>query len=229
MHVGHGLDTELTHELDKSTKLEVITEEKDLGVIIDSNLKPSLQYNKAASKAMSVLGMIARHFKRLDKQDFLLLFKTYVRSHLEYCIQVWSPYLAKDIEIPVLERVQRRATKLVGAVRNCSYEERLQHLGLTTLHQRRKRGDLIEVYKMLTGKERIDPGQFFQMGSNGPWTPRTSFTEDVHKRARLEVRRNYFSIRVIKDWNALPQTVVNATTVNTFKNRLDAWMGAFKA
>ena len=83
---------------------------------------------------MSVLGLIARHFKRLDRQDFLLLYKTYVRPHLEYCIQVWSPYLVKDTE--TLERVQRRVTKLVGEIKKWSYEERLQYLGLTSLCQR---------------------------------------------------------------------------------------------
>ena len=135
MHIGHGLDTEYCMTtLGKATKLEIITEEKDLGVIIADNLKPSLQCSKAAAKAMSVSGVIARHLRKLDRQDFLLLYKTYVRPHLEYCIQVWSPYLAKDIE--TLEKVQRRATKLVGGIKKWSYEKRLQYLGLTTLCQR---------------------------------------------------------------------------------------------
>ena len=100
------------------------------GVIISSNLKPSAQCLKAANKAMSVLGMVKRNFRRLDTDSFNVIYKGYIRPHLEFCIQAWSPFLAKD-EV-VLEKVQRRATKLVCGLKNKSYEERLRVLGLTT-------------------------------------------------------------------------------------------------
>jgi len=80
----------------------------DLGIFITDNLKPSVQCTKAAAKAHSILGMVRRNFKRLDCEDFLLIYKTYIRPHLEYCIQSWSPYLQKDISC--LESVQRAAT-----------------------------------------------------------------------------------------------------------------------
>ena len=73
-------------------------------------------------KLNSVLGMVKRHFKVIDKDDFTALHKTYIRPHLEYCIQAWSPHLKKDIEC--LERIQRRATKLVKGLRKKTYEER---------------------------------------------------------------------------------------------------------
>jgi len=59
------------------------------------SLKPSLQCTKAAAKAMQVLGIIRRNFVMNDEEDFRLLFNGYVRPHLEYCVQVWSPYLKK--------------------------------------------------------------------------------------------------------------------------------------
>jgi len=187
MHIGHKLDTAYyMNSSGKVTRLEEIQEERDLGVIIVNNLKPSQQCSKAASKAMSVLGMINRHFRRLDRQDFLILYKTYVRPHLEYCIQAWSPYLVRDIQ--VLEKVQRRATKLVGGIKNRTYEERLLHLGLTTLQQRRERGDMIEVYKMLTGKERVDCGQFFELALTDHGLRGHSLKLFTH-RARLDIRK----------------------------------------
>jgi len=85
------------------------------------------------------------------------LYKTYIRPHLEYAIQAWSPYLQKDIEC--LESVQRAATRFVSGFKKL-YEERLRKVGLTTLEVMRQRGDLIECYKILTGKENIDHTNF---------------------------------------------------------------------
>ena len=84
-----------------------------------------------------------------EKELIILLYKTIVRPHLEYCIQAWRPYRKKDIDM--LERVQRRATKMIPKLRNISYEMRLKECGLTTLETRRLRGDQIEVFKILNG------------------------------------------------------------------------------
>jgi len=100
-----------------------------------------------------VLGVIKRTFNTLNKEVFLSLYSTYIRPHLEYCIQVWAPYFKKDID--VLEKVQRRATKLVRCVKNLSYEQRLEYLGIYSLSRRRQRGDLVETYKILRNIEHI--------------------------------------------------------------------------
>ena len=93
-----------------------------------------------------------------DEEDFRLLFKGYVRPHLEYCVQVWSPYLKKDIES--IEKVQRRATKLVKGLKNKSYEERLALLQTTTSEKRRIRGDLIQVFRITKGLDIVDKEHF---------------------------------------------------------------------
>ena len=82
-----------------------------------------------------------------EKSLIIPLYKAIVRPHLEYCIQAWSPYLRKDIYM--LEKIQRRATKLIPGLRDLTYEERLKECGLTTLETRRLRGDQIEVFKIL--------------------------------------------------------------------------------
>jgi len=91
-------------------KIEQVPEERDLGILITDEMKWSKQCNSAAAKAMSVLGMINRTFNTLNKEMFLTLYSTYIRPHLEYCIQVWARYFKKDIDIP--EKVQRLRTKL---------------------------------------------------------------------------------------------------------------------
>ena len=149
MHVGHTLETSYFLEVDDNKKqLAEITEERDLGVIVTNDLKPARQCVKPAARAMSVIGMIGRQFRKLDKEDFLILYKSFIRPHVEYCIQAWSPYRGKDIQC--LENVQRRATKLVEGLERETYEERLQQLGLTTLEMRRRRGDMIEVYRLMS-------------------------------------------------------------------------------
>jgi hypothetical protein len=158
MHLCHDIPTE--YRLN-GARLNPTEQERDLGVIVTKNFKSSKQTVTAAQKANKVLGLIRRHFKQIDSRCFLVLYKAYVRPHLEFAVQAWAPHLQKDIRC--LEKVQRRATKMVTGLRNKSYEQRLQKLRLTTLQQRRLRGDLIETYKIMTGKEDIDRNQFFQL------------------------------------------------------------------
>ena len=106
---------------------------------------------------MQSLRIIKRTFDQLhyiDKDGFAVLYRAYIRPHLEYCVQAWCPYLQKDIKS--LEKVQRRATKLVPSLREMSYEERLKELNLYPLEVRRARGDLIKTFKILNGFEDID-------------------------------------------------------------------------
>src|SRR6218665_3335088 len=83
------------------------------------------------SAQAQALGMIRRTIVTRDKDTILRLYKSLVRPQLEYCIQVWSPYLKQDME--KLEKVQRRATKMIQGYKYLSYEERLIRCGLTTL------------------------------------------------------------------------------------------------
>ena len=89
----------------------------------------------------------------------MLFCKSLVRSRLQYCVQAWRPYLVKDIEL--MEKVQKRMTRMLPDLQNMSYPERLKILVLTTLESRRLRGDLIEVFKMVKGFDNIDRNIFF--------------------------------------------------------------------
>jgi hypothetical protein len=201
-------------------RLQETNEERDLGIIITKDLKPAIQCEKAAAKAFGMLGVINRHFVNLDAEGFLILYKTYVRPHMEFAVQAWAPYLVKDVQC--LERVQRRATKLVTAIRDRPYEERLRVLGLTTLEERRRRGDLIQVYKMMTDKTTLDKEEFFTQRIQGYQT-RGHELKLYNEGCRRAVRRGFFSQRVVSHWNRLPGDVVKAESVNVFKNRYDQW------
>ena len=91
-----------------------------------------------------VLRSVKRAFIHFDRETFNIVYNTYIRPHLEYCVQAWSPYDAKDILM--LEKVQRRATKLVIGLKEFIYEERLTQLKLYRLEELRLQGDLIETF-----------------------------------------------------------------------------------
>ena len=118
------------------TILSKTVKEKYLGVSMNANMKVSEQCRIAASKGNQVLGMIRRNITYKEKGLIVPLYKAIVRPHMEYCIQAWSPYLRKDM----LEKIQRRATKLIPGLRDLRYKERLKECGLTTLETRRLRG-----------------------------------------------------------------------------------------
>ena len=197
--------------------LQSVKEEKDLGVLVTSDLSFSKYISSAAAKANRILGIIKRSFLHMSKEAFLVLYKTYVRPHLEYCVQVWSPYLQRDKD--VIEKVQRRATKIVPELRNLSYEERLVQLKLTTLENRRVRGDLIEVFKFVKGIENVSIDVFFQhrlyQGLRGhPYTLELN-------RCHYNMRKFFFSNRVVTLWNSLPLHVVSSPDVLNFKINYD--------
>ena len=116
-------------------------------------MKVSGQCGIAASKGNQIIGLIRRNITYKENKLIILLYKTIVRPHVEYCIHVWRPYRKKDID--TLERIQRRATKIIPEQRDISYEERQKECGLTTLETSRLRGDQI-VFKILNGYENID-------------------------------------------------------------------------
>ena len=115
--------------------------DKDLGVIINANMKVLEQCRIATSKGNQVLGMIRRNITYKGKCLIIPLFKAPVIPNLEYCIQARNPYIRRYIDM--LEKIQRRATKLIPGLKDLRYEERLKECGLTTLETRRLRGDQI--------------------------------------------------------------------------------------
>ena len=103
MHVGRG-NGNFEYSMGGAA-LGVTNKEKDLGVWTTQDCKPSAHVLKAGSKAISMMHIVRRMFTSMDKECFLIMYKTYIRPHLEYCVQVWSPYLQRDIND--LERIQR--------------------------------------------------------------------------------------------------------------------------
>ena len=218
LHTGHW-NLNVNYKMG-DTVLDTTVKEKDLGVTISADMKVSEQCGIAASKGNQILGLIRRNITYKGKKLIIPLYKAIVRPHLEYCIQAWRPYRKKDID--TLERIQRRATKMIPELRDLSYEERLKECGLTTLETRRLRGDQIEVFKILNGYENIDRNMFFSLKKDS--RTRGHEVKLVKDQCRLDTRKHAFSQRTINEWNKLSTDCVTASSVNMFKNKVDTYL-----
>ena len=163
-----------------------------------------------------MLGLITRTFNYLDKNSYIRLYKAMVRCQLEYGNTVWYPYLRKDIES--IEAVQKRFTRFIPGLKHLSYQNRLKNLKLPSLAHRRRRGDMIQCFKIIKGLDDIPCDKFFTFAES---RTRGHCYKLIKPRCETSFRLRCFSHRVITDWNKLPYDVVIAQTLNSFKNRLD--------
>ena len=203
-------------------QLEHVFIEKDLGVLIDSDLSFEEHISRQVKKANSILGVIRRGFEDLNPKIFCILYTTFVRPHLEYAQSVWSPKLRKLVNL--IEGVQKRATRLVRTLHGMTYEQRLRKLELPSLEFRRHFGDMVQIYKHL---------HFYDKGTV---VDKFSYRKRPNRKHEFELLPNFaddgvrgvqsksFYYRCVPSWNNLPKGVVNATSIKAFKEALaKAW------
>ena len=141
-----------------------------------------------------------------------------VRPHLEYGNTIWYPYLKRQSKS--IERVPRRATRLVFKPNTLNYSERMRFLHLPSLKFRRIRGHLIQVYKIMNGMDNVDWHDFFENAAVN--ITRRSKNKLFVKFSRTNKRKNTFSNRDVPTWNALADITKSALTLTAFKKLLDA-------
>jgi len=187
-------------------------------VLVDEKFNLTWQRLLAAQTTNYMMSCIKRSMARRPGEVILPLYSTLVRPHLEYCIQLWRPQHRKDMDL--LETVQRRATKMIRWMEQLSYEERLRELELFSLQKRRLWGDLIAALRYLKeGYKKAGDGLLTRACSDR--TRGNGFKLKKGK-FRLDIRKKFFTMRVVRHWTKLPRDVVNVPSLEVFKRRLDS-------
>ena len=167
------------------------------------------------AKANSRVGLIKRSFSKLNIKTFKLLYKSLVRPILEYCSVIWTPLYKGDID--EIEKVQRRATKIVSSIKNLSYPKRLRALDIPTLVYRRKRADMLQVFRIINDDDKLETETFFEFNTT---VTRGHPFQLFKPRCNTAIRLHSFSQRVIDTWNDLDEKVVTCKKLNPFKRAL---------
>ena len=196
-----------------SDPINTLEDIKDLGVFIDKNLSLTKPLNSVICKAKQRIYLIFKSFVSRNIKLLIAAYKTYILPILDYCSSVWSAYKLTDIDR--IENVQRYFTKRLSGLWYVSYSNRLSFCSLVSLELRRLITDLVLCFKIVYKLIALNFNDFLKFDNNK--VTRGHSLKLCYPLCRLDIRLNFFAVRVVKPWNSLPESVVTAGSVSAFK------------
>ena len=222
MHLSKKLNNVTFDYYIGNAKLEGTVREKYLDVYVTDNLSWKAHVESVVGQCSKKLGMIRRLFSHCSSDAKIKLYNHLVRCKIDYCSTVWKPPqigLQRSIE-----RVQKRAAKVVTGARVDNYPSVINQLGWNTLHCRTDCNRLIMCYKILNGLVGIPSDQYFENRPENNHRLRTSHDKQIKlKFARTDICKSSFFYNVVPLWNSLPAFVVQQPSLATFKSKLLTW------
>ena len=191
--------------------------------MVSSDLSWREHVNVTVNKANKLLGLVHRTVGSSNPGAFSTLYTSLVRPVLEYAAPVWNPYLPKDVL--ALERVQRKASRLAPGNKRgeMAYEDRLRKLKWPTLETRRLFLSLVECYKIVFGMNKLNFDDLFEFTKCNSTRANHPYKLYV-KPAKCNPYKYSFPIRIVRDWNSLPGSIVEAGSLSRFKSALKRFL-----
>ena len=207
--------------------IDEVSQVKDLGILLDNTAMFEGQIEQAANRATNMSRWVMRVFKTREELPMLTLFRAMVLPHLEYCVQLWSPHLLKDIRR--LEAVQRSFTFRISELNQLTYWERLAKLKLYSIERRRERYVILYIFKIISNlvpnfsDERFSIKTYSSVRGNRLCrVPRVSRSSSARIRRMVE---NSFAVRGPQLFNCLPVELRNYQgSLMAFKLKLDKYL-----
>ena len=213
MHLGH--DNPKKQYTLNGEALKESSVERDLGVLVQEDLKTHDHCKKVVAKCNQLIGQIRRSFTCKESDLMLKIYKIYLLPHLEYASSVWNPTNKSDINM--IESIQRRFTKLIEGLYDFEYEERLTVLELPPLEDRRNYLDLLEVFRIKNEIDHIDHALFHEVPKPLMETRTALKGNLIEEKSKLKVRRDFFTVRAVSEWNKLPVEIQKTKSLVKFK------------
>ena len=205
----------------QNNNLDTVDFIKDLGITVSNNLKWANHIDQIYRNASNYSYNILKFTKTTNIWNLLKFYTVYIRPKLEYGTQVWSPNLLKDIH--KIEKIQKYFTRQIFQrcnIKYTSYANRLYQLNIKSLEYRRTFFDAIFIFKILHGLSGLNFSDFFLLKTSSYGLRDNSFKIETLLSYPTSEWQNSFFCRGAKLWNALPEDLRCATSLDIFKQKL---------
>ena len=204
----------------KGNCISFVKSHGDLGVKIEKNMKFHSHTRQTAGLCSGLTTNIFTSTLCRDSEFLMRIYLSHIRPKLEYASTLWNQ--GYDMDIRLLERVQKRWTREVSGLSGLTYPERLRRLDLFSVQGRLLRADMIMTWKIFNQKCAIKSEELFTMNVT---SRRGHSLKIFHPRVRTNLRMRSFAVRIIPTWNALAADTVETLSLNTFKHLLKRDLG----